>query len=118
MDILVAEIPPKYGMLLSGSWGAKLQGTMQMDMTYATIPVFGQPRRLYRESHMKYMVSSQERLDNSPLYSIHTDLDSFILYNDEIPNEQGLEDGRSANIVAGIEEEEKKEDLHKQFANL
>ena len=37
---------------------------------------------------MKYMVNSQERLDNSPLYSIHTDLDSFILYNDENINEQ------------------------------
>ena len=28
MDILVADIPPKYGTLLSRSWGAKLQGTM------------------------------------------------------------------------------------------
>ena len=61
MDIVVADVPPKYGMLLSRSGGAKLHGTMKMDMTYATIPVFNQPRRLYRESHMKYMVSSQER---------------------------------------------------------
>ena len=64
MDIVVADIPPKYGMLLSRSWGAKLQGTMQMDMTYATIHVFSQPRRLYRETHMKYMLSNQERLEN------------------------------------------------------
>ena len=28
MDIFVADVPPKYGMLLSRSWGAKLQGTM------------------------------------------------------------------------------------------
>ena len=40
MDIVVADIPPKYGMLLSRSWGAKLQGSLQMDMSYATIPVF------------------------------------------------------------------------------
>ena len=90
MDIVVADIPPKYGMLLSRSWGAKLQGTLQMDMTYATNPIFSQPRILYRETHMKYMVISQERPENSPLYSIHTDLDSFILYNHEIPNEKGL----------------------------
>ena len=77
-------------MVLSRSWGSKLQGTMQMDMTYATIPVFSQPRRLYREKHMKYMVSSQERPKNSPLYSIHTDLDSFILFNDDIPKEKEL----------------------------
>ena len=26
IDIVVADIPPKYGMLLSRSWGEKLQG--------------------------------------------------------------------------------------------
>ena len=31
---------------------------------------------------MKYMVSSQKRLDNTPLYSVHSDLDSFILHNE------------------------------------
>ena len=70
-----------------------------MDMTYATIPIFSQPRRLYMETHMKYMVSNKERPKNSPLYSIHSDLDSFILYNDEIPNEQDLVNETSANIV-------------------
>ena len=48
MDIVVADIPPKYGMLLSRSWGAKLQGSLQLDMSYATILVFGQPKKLYR----------------------------------------------------------------------
>jgi len=28
MDIVVPDIPPKYGMLLSRSWGAKLQGSL------------------------------------------------------------------------------------------
>jgi hypothetical protein len=42
MDVVVANIPPKYGMLLSRSWGAKLKGTLQLDMSYATVPVFGQ----------------------------------------------------------------------------
>jgi hypothetical protein len=80
MDVVVADIPPKYGMLLSRSWGAKLKGTLQLDMSYATVPVFGQQRRLYRETLMKYMVSSQEKPHNYPLYSAHSDLDSFILY--------------------------------------
>ena len=83
MDVVVADVPPKYGMLLSRSWGAKLQGTIQMDRTYATIPVFSQLRRLYRESHMKFMVSSLENPENSPIYSVHTDLDSFIFCNNE-----------------------------------
>ena len=31
---------------------------------------------------MKYMVNSQEKPHNYPLYSVHSDLDSFILCND------------------------------------
>ena len=59
-----------------------------MDMTYATIPVFNQTRRLYRESHMKYMVSNIDRPNNTPVYSIHSDLESFILYNENDISEQ------------------------------
>ena len=41
MDVVVADIPPKFGMLLSRSWATKLKGALQMDMSYATILVFG-----------------------------------------------------------------------------
>jgi hypothetical protein len=88
MDVVVTDIPPKYGMFLSRSWGDKLKGTLQLDLSYATIPVFRQQRRLYRETLMKYMVSSQERPHNYPLYLTHSDLDSFILYNDDDMGEQ------------------------------
>ena len=30
---------------------------------------------------MKYVVSSQEKPQNFPIYSMHSDMDSFILYN-------------------------------------
>ena len=59
-----------------------------MDMTYATIPVFNQTRRLYRESHMQYTVTSQDRPQNSPIYYVNTGLDSFIMFNDETLAEQ------------------------------
>ena len=59
MDIVVVDIPPKFGMLLSRSWATKLKGTLQMDMSYATIPIFGQERRLYREVLLKYMVNNK-----------------------------------------------------------
>jgi hypothetical protein len=88
MDIVVADIPPKYSMLLSRSWGAKLKGTLQLDMSYTTILVFGQQRRLYKETLMKYMVTNQENPHNYPLYSAHSDLDSFIIYNDGDLEEQ------------------------------
>ena len=40
---------------------------------------------------MKFLVSSPKNPENSPLYSIHTDLDSFIFCNDESLEEPELE---------------------------
>ena len=91
MDVVVADIPSKYGMLLSRTWGAKLQGNIQLDMSYATIPVFNKPRILYRESHMKYMVSSQEKPENIPLYSVHSNMDYFILHIEDDTDEKTSE---------------------------
>ena len=58
MDVVVADILVKVGMLISRSWATKLKGTLQMDMPYATIPVFIEQRRLYRENRLAYMISS------------------------------------------------------------
>ena len=41
MDVVVVDITPKFGLLLSRSWEKKVGGTLQMDLSYATIPVFG-----------------------------------------------------------------------------
>lgn len=57
------------------------KGSLQLDMSYASILVFGQPKKLYEKTLMKYVVSSQERPQNFPIYSVHFDMDSFILYN-------------------------------------
>ena len=59
MDVVVADIPPKFGILLSISWTYKLKGSLQMDMSYATIPVFGGKKRLYSEKRSDFVVRSQ-----------------------------------------------------------
>lgn len=79
MDIVVVDILAKYGTLLSRSWGAKIQGSLQLDMSYATISVFAHPKKLYREPLIKYVVSSQERPQKFPIYLVHSNMDSFIL---------------------------------------
>jgi hypothetical protein len=57
MDVVIADIPLKYGLLLSRSRGAKIGGSLQLYMNYATIPVFGgQFTRLYRETRLAYKV--------------------------------------------------------------
>jgi hypothetical protein len=80
MDIVVADVPPKFGMLLSRSWIKRLGGTLQMDLTYATIPVFGgQHRRLYREAQLAYIISDETNPTNHPIFSLDIDLGSSLL---------------------------------------
>jgi hypothetical protein len=80
MDIVVADVPPKFGMLLSRSWIKRLGGTLQMDLTYATIPIFGgEHRRLYREAQLAYIVSDEADPTNHPIFALDTSLGSSLL---------------------------------------
>ena len=58
MDVVVAYIPPKFGVFLSRSWTSKLKGSLKMVMSYATIPMVGGNKRLYSEKRSPYVVSS------------------------------------------------------------
>ena len=81
MDIVVADIPTMFGMLLSRSWSKKLGGTLQMDMSYATILVFGgEFRRLYRETQMAYIISDHSNPSNHPIYAKEMELGSSMLH--------------------------------------
>jgi hypothetical protein len=81
LNVIVADIPPKFGMLLSRSWAKKLGGTLQIDLSYATIPVFGgEQRRLYREVRLSYLLSDHESPTNHPIYAVEDGLGSSILH--------------------------------------
>jgi hypothetical protein len=80
MAIVVADVAPKFDMLLSRSWIKKLGGTLQMDLTYATILVFGgEHRRLYREAQLAYIVNDEANPTNHPIFALDTDLGSSLL---------------------------------------
>ena len=84
MDIVVDDIPPKFGCLLSRSWMKRLGGTLQMDLSYTTIPVFGGVNiRLYRESQLGYVISDEKNPSNHPIYAVNTDMESCILQIDD-----------------------------------
>ena len=83
MDVVMADVPPKFDILLSRSWVAKLKGTLQMDLSYATISTFGTLRRLYKENRLAYMISNRENPENHPIHSVDTDMGSSMLFNDE-----------------------------------
>jgi hypothetical protein len=80
MDIVVADVPPKFGMILSRSWIKRLRGTLQMELTSATIPLFGgDHRRLYKEAQLAYIISDEEDPTNHPIFSLETNLGSILL---------------------------------------
>jgi ribonuclease HI len=86
MDIVVVDVPPKFGMLLSRSWIKRLGGTLHMDLTYATIPVFGgEHRRLYKEAQLAYIISDEADPTNHPIFSLDTDLGSILLQLTDTP---------------------------------
>ena len=80
MDIVVANIPARFGMLLSRSWGTKICGSIKLDLTYATVPVFGgQERRLYRETRFVKMVTKADCSENSTIYNKEGDFSCLML---------------------------------------
>ena len=55
-----------------------------MDLTYATIPMFGgETRRLYRENQLAYIISNEGNSMNHPIYAVDTDVESYILQIDD-----------------------------------
>jgi ribonuclease HI len=87
MDIVVANIPPKFGMILSRTWAKKVGGSLQMDLTYATIPVFGGEHGwLYRQVRFSYIVSDHQNLGNHPVYVVEDEIGSYVFHlNDDEP---------------------------------
>jgi hypothetical protein len=80
MDIVVDNVPPTFGMLLSRSWIKRLGGTLQLDLSYATIPVFGGEKRgLYREAQLTYIINYEANPTNHPILSFYIDFGSSIL---------------------------------------
>jgi hypothetical protein len=87
MNIVVADIPPKFGMLLFRTWAKKVGGSLQRDLTYATISVFRREHmRLYREVKLAYIVSDHQNPSNHPIYAVEDEIGSFVFHlNNEEP---------------------------------
>jgi hypothetical protein len=85
MDIVVVDIPPRFCMLLSRSLCNNLGGSLQMDLSYATIPVFGgEFRILYHESQLAYIISDSDHSINYPIYAVDVDFGSSIFHIDNV----------------------------------
>ena len=59
IDIVVADIPEAYGLVLSQDWSAKLNGYFASDWSHLWFPYKGSPNQIkvLREPHMKHNVT-------------------------------------------------------------
>ena len=56
MTILVVDIPPRYGMLLSRKWSATMGGSLQCDLSFSTFCVDKKAIKITREPRVNHMV--------------------------------------------------------------
>jgi hypothetical protein len=69
MDVVVIDVPDAWGMLLSRKWAASLGGSLQMDLSYATIPTCDNTFvRLNREQEKRYHVEDPKDPMNELVY--------------------------------------------------
>ena len=74
MDVVVADIVPKFGIFLLRSWEKRVGGTLQMDLSFETIPIFqGEYRRLYRGVQLALLISENNNRTNHPVYAVEGD---------------------------------------------
>ena len=65
MDILIIDVPKKWGMLLSRKFAADLGGSIQMDWTYATVPLSEYTMvKLHSQKEKKYHVKNPKNPSN------------------------------------------------------
>lgn len=99
MDVVVAYIPARFGMLLSRSWGAKLGGVLKLDFTYAIIPIFGgEERTLSRETRFVKTIT-KNGASNSPIYSQDKYDFSYLMLHD---NAELAEDNQRQLALASV----------------
>ena len=71
IDIVVADIPEAYGLVLSRYWLTKLSGYFASDWSHLWLPYKGSPNQIkvLREPHMKHNVTQFEE-KNEPVDSV------------------------------------------------
>ena len=91
MTILVVDIPPRYGMLLSRKWSAAMGGSLQCDLSFSSFQVDNKAIKITREPRVNHMVEEHvvaEDVDETCF--LDTDIDSFrekplVLQKNRIP---------------------------------
>ena len=78
MTVLVVDIPPRYGMLLSRKWSATMGGSLQCDLSFSTFQVDNKAIKITREPRVNHMVEEHiAAKDVDETCFLDIDIDSF-----------------------------------------
>jgi ribonuclease HI len=93
MDIVVIDVPDLWGMLINRKSAADLGGSIQMDLSYATLPTpSGGTFRLDRETYRKVHVEKPEAPMDELVYEEESLGNYAILSNSIVPLEDKVND--------------------------
>jgi hypothetical protein len=96
MEIVVVDIQVTYGVLLSRKWTTTMGGTMQMDLTYASIPNANQELvTFHRAPFMRDFVEDPSDPCNEVMNETFGQLfgNNFLTFEDQLyPEEEGYQE--------------------------
>ena len=75
MIVLVVDIPPQYGMLLSRKWRVAMGGSLQCDLSFSTFNIDGNLVKINREPKSIYMI--EEETEDDMTNFVDTDVKAF-----------------------------------------
>jgi len=76
--VVVIDIQKSWGMILSRKFTAHLGGSLQMDLSYATIPIHdGNFMKLDRENYRRYHVEGHNQPKNEYVSMLDEDSSSY-----------------------------------------
>lgn len=81
MSVLLVDIPPHYGMLLSRKWSTSMGGSLQCDLSYATFCIDGKNVKIDKESKVPYMMVHEKDPNEVMTCFIDMNINAFRVEN-------------------------------------
>lgn len=91
LNVFIVYCPAKWGMFLSRKLVISVGGSVQMDMSFSTIPIEGSLVKLYGEKKMLHLIEDPKNASFEVLY-VDVDVENFVGFSDG--KEHKIEEGK------------------------
>lgn len=72
MSVLLVDIPPQYGMLISRKWSVAMGGSLQCDLSFSTFHIGEKDIKFNREPRFIHMI--EDNIDNYVTCFLYIDI--------------------------------------------